>query len=228
MLRVATVVVVALLTVLSGAGTALGDDCREEEIRLQFAGNVYGSEGEVVHVAQVAVDADLIGTTCTGTATVRNNKSIHPGNDFIISSAGTSVVVSDFEGEAGGVTSATAHLVLGRTITASVRLGPHGVASLAGDTVVVATVCQPTTTTTTTTTTEPPAPTTTTTTTPAPTTTTTQPPVTTTTETPIGGVAAGGGGTAGGFGLAVALMSVGGLLLLGALGIAGYGLRDPQ
>jgi hypothetical protein len=213
MLRVAVVVVVALLAILSGAGTALGDDCQEEEIRLEFAGNVYGSEGEVVQVTQVAVDADLVGATCTGTATVRNNKSIHPGNDFIISSGGASVVVSDFESAAGGVTTATSNLVLGGTITASVRLGPHGVASLAGDTVVVATVCQPPTTTTTT----PP---------PAPTTSTTQPPVTTTTETPIGGVDAGGGSTAGGSGLAAALLSVGGLVLLGAFGIAGYGLRE--
>jgi hypothetical protein len=215
MLQVAIVVVVALLATLSGAGTALGDDCQEEEIRLQFAGNVYGSEGEVVQVTQVAVDADLIGATCTGTATVRNNESMHPGNDFIISSGGTSVVVSDFESAAGRVATATSNLVLGETITASIRLGPHGVASLAGDTVVVATVCQPTTTTTTTTT--PP---------PAPTTSTTQPPVTTTTETPIGGVSAGGGSTAGGSGLAAALLSVGGLVLLGAFGVAGYGLRE--
>ena len=212
MTRVAIVAVVALLAILSGAGTALGDDCQEEEIRFQFAGNVYGSEGEVVQVTQVAVDADLIGATCTGTATVRNNESMHPGNDFIISSGGTSVVVADFESAAGGVTTATSDLVLGETITASVRLGPHGVASLAGDTLVVATVCQPTTTTTTT----PP---------PAPTTSTTQPPVTTTTETPIGGIDAGGGSTAGGSGLAAALLSVGGLVLLGACGVAGYRLR---
>lgn len=218
MLRVAVAVVVASLAILSGAGTALGDDCREEEIRIQFAGSVYGGEGEVVQVTQVAVDADLIGATCTGTPTVQNNESMHPGNDFIISSGGTSVVVSDFESAAGKVTTATANLVLGETITVSIRLGPHGVASLAGDTVVVATVCQPTTTTTTTTTT-PPAPTTST-------TSTTQPSVTTTTVTPIGGVSAGGGSTASGTGLSAALLGVGGLVLLSAFGMAGYGLRE--
>lgn len=199
--------------VLAGAGTAMAFDCQEEEIHLQFAGNVYGDEGDVVEVARVAVDSHLVGATCTGTPTVTNNESMHPGSDLIISSAGTTVVVTDFESAAGKVSSTTSQLVLGETITASVRLGPHGVASLSGDTVVVATMCQP----------EP----TTTTTTPEPTTSTTQPPVTTTTETPRGGVSAGGGSTAGGSALGAALLGIGGgLALLGALAVATRGLRE--
>lgn len=236
------VVVLAMLAVLFGAAPALADECQEEEILIRFDGNVFGREGDVVQVAMVAVDAHLVGATCVGTATVENNSSAHPGNDFIITSGGTSVGIPDFERIAGKVTTANLALVLGESITASIRLGPHGVASLAGDTVVVVSVCRPPPTTTTTqppvTTTQPPASTTTqppaSTTTQPPSTTTTLPPVTTTTETPIGGVSAGGGGGVsqhggGGVGehggVGVAMLGLGGLALLCAFGLAAQGLR---
>ena len=223
------VVVLAMLAVLFGAAPALADECQEEEILIQFDGNVFGGEGDVVQVAVVAVDAHLVGTTCIGTVTVENNSSAHPGNDFVITSGGTSVEIPDFERIAGKVTTTTSKLVLGESITASIRLGRHGVASLAGDTVVVATICQPPPTTTT----QPPPTVSTTTTLPPVSTTTTLPPVTTTTETPIGGVSAGGGGVSeyGGGGLGnhggvgAALLGVGGLVLLGAFGLAVQGLR---
>lgn len=222
------VVVLAMLAVLFGAAPALADECQEEEILIRFDGNVFGREGDVVQVAMVAVDAHLVGATCIGTATVENNSSAHPGNDFIITSGGTSVGIPDFERIAGKVTTANSALVLGESITASIRLGPHGVASLAGDTVVVVSVCRPPPTTTTT---QPPV----TTTTQPPASTTTLPPVTTTTETPIGGVSAGGGGVGehgrGGVGVGersgvgVVLLGLGGLALLGAYGLAVQGLR---
>jgi hypothetical protein len=223
MSRVAVVtVMVALFAILSGAGAARGEECYEEEIIIQFEANVFGSEGEVVEVARIAVDAHLIGATCIGTATVENNSSAHPGNDFIISSGGSSVVISDFERDVGTVTAATSQLVLGETVTASIRLGPHGIASLAGDTVVVVSVCQP----------QPPP---TTTTTQQPPTTAQQPPTTTqapaaiAAETPIGGVVAGGGGAApANSGFELMMLGVGALALLGAFGLSALALRATR
>ena len=223
MSRVAVVtVMVALLAILSGAGAARGEECHEEKIIIQFAANVFGSEGEVVEVARIAVDAHLISATCIGTATVENNSSAHPGNDFIISSGGSSVVISDFERDVGTVTAATSQLVLGETVTASIRLGPHGIASLAGDTVVVVSVCQP----------QPPP---TTTTTQQPPTTAQQPPTTTqapaaiAAETPIGGVVAGGGGAApANSGFELMMLGVGALALLGAFGLSALALRATR
>jgi hypothetical protein len=207
-------VVLAMLAVLIGAAPALAEECHEEEILIQFDGNVFGSEGDMVRVAEVAVDAHMLGATCVGTVTVENNSSAHPGNDFIITSGGTSVEIPDFERVAGKVTTTKSKLVLGGSVTATIRLGAHGVASLAGDTVVVASICQPPPTTTTT-------PPTTTTTPPPASTTTTLPPVTTTTETPIGGVSAGGGGSLhAGSGLSMALVTLGGLALLCSFGLA--------
>jgi hypothetical protein len=220
----------AMLVVLIGAAPASADECQEEEILIRFDGNVFGSEGEIVRVVEVAVDAHLVGATCFGTVTVENNSSEHLGNDFIITSGGTSVEIPDFERIAGKVTTTTQKLLLGGSITASIRLGPHGVASLAGDTVVVASICQPPPTTTTTlppvatTTTLPPVASTTT--LPPVTTTTTLPPVTTTTETPIGGVSAGGGSTSGpSSDLGVMMLSLGSLALLGAFVAATHGFR---
>jgi hypothetical protein len=211
----------AMLVVLIGAAPASADECQEEEILIRFDGNVFGSEGEIVRVVEVAVDAHLVGATCFGTVTVENNSSEHPGNDFIITSGGTSVEIPDFERIAGKVTTTTQKLLLGGSITASIRLGPHGVASLAGDTVVVASICQPPPTTTTT---LPPVASTTT--LPPVTTTTTLPPVTTTTETPIGGVSAGGGSTSGpSSDLGVMMLSLGSLALLGAFVAATHGFR---
>jgi hypothetical protein len=211
----------AMLVVLIGAAPASADECQEEEILIRFDGNVFGSEGEIVRVVEVAVDAHLVGATCFGTVTVENNSSEHPGNDFIITSGGTSVEIPDFERIAGKVTTTTQKLLLGGSITASIRLGPHGVASLAGDTVVVASICQPPPTTTTT---LPPVATTTT--LPPVASTTTLPPVTTTTETPIGGVSAGGGSTSGpSSDLGVMMLSLGSLALLGAFVAATHGFR---
>jgi hypothetical protein len=216
MWRVAVVVtMVAMLAILFGPGAALGEEgCEVEEIHVHFEGNVFGTEGDVVEVARISVDPHLIGATCTGTATVHNNSSAHDGNDFIISSGGSTVVIPDFEGVAGGVTTSTSGLVLGETLIASIRLGKDGVASLAGDTVVIASICEPVQATTTTSTTAVVPP--------APTTSATPPPTNRTIETPIGGVDAGGGGSAPDSGVGVAILSVGVMALAGALGVAAH------
>lgn len=200
---------------------------------------VYGNEGDVIQVAQAVVDPTLVGATCEGTARTENNASEHPGNDLIIESGTSTGVIPNFEAVAGQITSMTTTLILGETITASIRLGPDGVAS---EGILIQLSCafvqeppETTTTTTTapppettTTTAPPPEPTTTTTAPPPEPTTTTQPPATTTTGVPEdttttepppeGGVEAGGGSTAGTPDDDAAwLVGVGALILLGAL-----------
>lgn len=193
----------AVLALLFVAAPVVAQD---ETVLIQFDVVARGKVGEVVPIGDVAVDPDLVGTTCVGTIQVQNNESAHPNNDFIISSGGTTVEVPDFERTPGGITTVQSRLVLGETITASIRLGEDKVASLAGDTVVVASNCGP----------EP------TTTLPSPSTTgAVSADTSTTLETPIGGVSAGGGGTATGSDVASAwLMVAGGLSLVSALALA--------
>lgn len=208
-------IVGAALFLLFIAAPVVAQD--DEMVLIQFDVVARGEVGEVVPVGEVAVDPSLVGATCVGTFEVRNNESAHPNNDFIISSDGTTVEIPDFERSPGGITTVESRLVLGETITASIRLGDDRVASLAGDTLVVASPCGP-------------EPTTTTTTLPAPSTTgAVSADTSTTLETPIGGVSAGGGGSAtGADAVTGALVIAGGLSLAAAFGLAAGGRRVSQ
>lgn len=188
---------------------------QDETVLIQLDVVARGEAGDVVPVGEVAVDEGLVGTTCVGTIQVVNNASAHPNNDFIISSGGTTVEIPDFERVPGGTTTVQSRLVLGDTISASIRLGEDGVASLAGDTVVVSSSCGPEPTTTTTTTLPPPS-----------TTGAVSADTSTTLETPIGAVEAGGGGTATAAQTATGVLVVAGSLsLAAAFGLAAGGRR---
>ncbi len=224
-------IALSVVVMLFGAAPALAQGDQGDTVLIDVNMTLYGVEGQVIPVAVVTVDPELIGATCTGTARTENNASEHPGNDFILTSGASVAEIPNFEAVAGYITSMSSTLVLGETITASIRLGPDGVAS---EGIFITLAClsvrqPPPTTTTTTTTTQPPA---TTTTQPPATTTTTQPPATTTTEPPPsgstttteeppeGGVDAGGGSTAGGGGTAALWIAAGGLTLVGAFLLA--------
>jgi hypothetical protein len=199
-------VVVAVLALLWAAAPVAA---QEDTVLIQFDVVARGNATDVVEVGQVAVDPDLVGATCVGTISVTNNSSTHPNNDFIISSGSTSVEIPDFERISGQTTTVQSRLVLTDTITASIRLGSDGVASLAGDTVVVASSCVPETTTTTTTTM------------PSPPSTNAAEATSTTIETPVGAVEAGGGGTAPGSDDAASWLVVfGSVSMLTGLGLA--------
>lgn len=131
---------------------------------------------------------DLIGLTCSASVTAVNNESIHPNNDMIVTSGGSSVTIFNYESVANGTFEADGDLTLGDRILIQVVL-PGGTTSDVFDLVLTCAQPPPPTTTTA----APPPPTTT-----APATTTTGGggDVTTTESPPTGGVEAGGGGTA--------------------------------
>ena len=70
-----------------------------------------------------AIEARLLGATCTVTASAGNQESVHPNNDLIIGSGGSSVTLADVERAPGAVTHASGQLTLGSAIILSVRLG---------------------------------------------------------------------------------------------------------
>ncbi|MGH1504073.1 MAG: hypothetical protein ACRBI6_10995 [Acidimicrobiales bacterium] len=105
------------------------------------------------------------GQVCTwsATATSSNQHSVHPGNDIVVRSGDTSIVLAGVEDVAGGSVSGTATGALGADLVATLVMGPDGVFS--GGVTVTATVVScatPTTEPTTTETTEEPTTTTTT------------------------------------------------------------------
>jgi hypothetical protein len=83
---------------------------------------VRGNEGEITVLAQVSA-ADLAGCKATIEAVSHNNNSVHNGNDLLISSGGTTVVLADVEAVSLGSVTAGETLELGDTIVVSVRLG---------------------------------------------------------------------------------------------------------
>lgn len=107
---------------------------------------VRGDPGSVHLVGTDTVDPEDVGLACDVTVTGGNNQSIHPNTDILIDSGTDQAVAPDVERDADGIIDTAGTLVLGDTITVSVRLGADGVFS-GGFTVVFA--CPTATTTTT-------------------------------------------------------------------------------
>jgi hypothetical protein len=134
------VVAFALLLIAGAPATAL------EPLVVPIDTVVRGEAGSTTVLESAAVPPDLQGALCTVTAEAYNQSSPHPDNDIIVSTDGGQVVLYDVEGEPGKVTTASADLVLGDTITLTLVMGPHKVFSGG---VTVTFDCQPPTTTTT-------------------------------------------------------------------------------
>jgi len=89
----------------------------------------FGDEGEIIEVASVPVDPDLVGSTCTLELEADNNGSVHPNNDLIVSTGGQSGTIPDVESDPGQVTIVDAEVVLGETVLVELQFGPDGVTS---------------------------------------------------------------------------------------------------
>jgi hypothetical protein len=109
--------------------------------------------GAEVSLDSVAVPTELVGLECSVQSRSENNSSVHPGNDLVVTSGAESVVLSDVEGSAGKVTTATATVTLGDDIAVTLIMGPDGVFSAGARAAIVLECIVPETTTTTTTTT---------------------------------------------------------------------------
>jgi len=99
-------------------------------IFIQIDGVNRGDKGEIVEVATVDVDPGLVGTRCSaGSVATEAGGSEHPNNDYILSSAGTSAEILDFEAISGAEVSMLGAITLGASITVHLRLGPNRVTS---------------------------------------------------------------------------------------------------
>lgn len=90
---------------------------------------IRGKSGTQHLLAQVSVPAGFQGATASVSAQGENNSSVHPGNNLIVASNGTSVVLEDVEREAGVTTVANGTLTLGSDITISLVMGDDKVFS---------------------------------------------------------------------------------------------------
>jgi LPXTG-motif cell wall-anchored protein len=85
-----------------------------------------GPVGSTVIVGTADVGPEFQNVPCIATAIVRNQESEHPNNDLIISSGDDTIVIPDVESLAFETTEYQLPIVLGETVTVSLRFGADG------------------------------------------------------------------------------------------------------
>lgn len=119
-----------LLTLCVALGVAAAPVGAESEISIPFDDLIFGSPGSVIQVAEVPVDADLVGRTCRLSVVAENQSSVHIGNDLIVSTGSSQAVVLGVEDTPNGGTLQTFEMVVGPTIVVEIRIGQDGMSSL--------------------------------------------------------------------------------------------------
>ncbi|MGI9586435.1 MAG: DUF7507 domain-containing protein, partial [Acidimicrobiia bacterium] len=98
--------------------------------------------GTLTVLAVVDTPPELVGASCEALAVAQNQESVHPNNDLIIETGGTSAVLHDVEGSENKTTVASGPVTLGPTVTITLLMGNHGWFS-GGFAVVMDTECTP-------------------------------------------------------------------------------------
>ncbi len=142
MKRMAIIVAALAALTVMGTSAALG-----VEFVIPIDTFIQADEGSLIELERVETPEELIGATCVGIAVAANGPSVHPGNDLIIASGGTTVVLEDVERESGAITPAAGDIVLGETVVVTLRMGSNGQFS-GGLVIEIGANCTPPTTTT--------------------------------------------------------------------------------
>ena len=134
-------ILAGLVLLWVGGGTpAYGSD-----VDLSNPGQISrGEPGDLISFGSTAVAEGLQGRACTVTVTTTNGRSVHLGNDFIVSSGDSSGTLSNFENEAFATRSQDFTLTLGVNLNLTLRLGADGLSS--ADATTVSATCPPETT----------------------------------------------------------------------------------
>jgi hypothetical protein len=119
----------ALLTTVAPAGLAAAVTAEEFDITIPIETVVFAPEGSTTVLATELVATEFLGQICTVAARSENQDSIHVGNDLIVESGGSMVVVENVEGGVGSVVNAEGDIELGSEIVVSLLMGPDAVFS---------------------------------------------------------------------------------------------------
>jgi hypothetical protein len=126
---------------------------RAAAIEISIDTVVTAPEGSITMLAKTDIPPELIGMSCISFAEATNQPSIHQGNDLIVTSGDSSIVLEDVERAPGAVTTAEGVLALGPSATVSLRMGPDeifsgGLVFIIGECATPTTTTEPATTTT--------------------------------------------------------------------------------
>ena len=97
---------------------------------------VRAPEGSLTQLTSVDVPTEAFGQECRVSSLGTNRQSVHPGNDLLVQSGSSQVVLPNVEGVAGGTVTADGTLTLGDTITVTLDMGPDEVFSAGFDVIV--------------------------------------------------------------------------------------------
>jgi hypothetical protein len=104
-------------------------------------------------LASEPVPPEFAGQSCAVSGISRNQDSVHPDNDLIVSSGGSQVILENVEDEPGETLHAAGSLTLDSDVTVTLHMGPDAVFSAGIDVIIDCSQVNPTTTTMATTTT---------------------------------------------------------------------------
>lgn len=113
--------VVSLMFTASAASAA--------DLSLPVSTVIYADEGSLIELGRVPVEVDLAGPLCTWEASVTNQASSHPGNDILVISGDSTLMLSGVEEFAGKVTSNSGPVYLVDEVVVVLRMGPDEVFS---------------------------------------------------------------------------------------------------
>lgn len=99
------------------------------EISIPVDTVVEAEEGSTTQLGTAQVPPDFADHVCEVRAHAENQRSIHPGNDIVVSSGNSQVLLPDVEAEPGQVIDTDDMLELGEVITVSLLMGPDEVFS---------------------------------------------------------------------------------------------------
>ena len=129
MRRISTALGVGLLTLALFSFASPASAVDDIFIPIDNVRGFRGEPGSVLTVATEDVDDELVGATCEAELTDRNNESVHPNNDLIISSGTWSETVEDFESEPLSSNVIPGQITLGETVVVQIKFGSDGVSS---------------------------------------------------------------------------------------------------
>ena len=127
--RAVGILAVALL-IMAGLAPRADADTHIFETVIHVDTVLWGTEGDIVPLALEEVPEEFFGQLCEVKAVSENQTSVHPGNNLIVRSGSSVVVLEDVEGESQlKIVEGSGQLVLGSTITVELEFGPDAVFS---------------------------------------------------------------------------------------------------
>lgn len=129
--------ILALILAFSLSGIAIADTDLEINIPIDtVVRNVEAGTVVLLTDPPVEVPSELVGQECTVVAQSKNQSSVHPGNDLLVETGDSQVLIADVEAKPGATVNAIGTVVLSSEITVSLVMGPDEVFSAGVDVLV--------------------------------------------------------------------------------------------